>query len=1020
MKRTSIATAVYGTTGTTRHSFGNLISKQDDDGESSGSMAHHGLFAGDQQGHSHRPFHSQLCHPADDEDAEEEEEEDAEETDIPTMLLSTGTDDGKYVQPSNESVLRLGFGNLNLISSQGGHDMVPLYSAASGAGSMSVTSSSTGGVHHGHNHNHGHGHLDGTLGASDANGGGLLSYGSTSADLRAAIVSNWLTDHYEPHENISLPRSVLYDHYLEFCHAQHTEPVNSATFGKIIRSVFPTLRTRRLGTRGNSKYHYFGVGLKSSLLSNDQYSSIYAQYSRPPPARPRHARRASGSTTSSAGLNDLSDGHGIAMSHGLGLGHPSSQQQQLLMLHSTLNGSEQYGHQPAYHMHSQGQSQSHSHSHSHSQQHGDAHATSYGYNHGHNYHGSSYSTGAAASHVYSAAGYGATGPGIAGHEHGATLSRSLGSRGNGRRRRSGAHGRLRSGRGRTFAVAEEDDEDGETRRSGRTEDGLDDDATSEGLMLAAAAAAATGTATNASANAAAGAGPGGAFRTLASPNYDDFAHFLEQICTPVFSNVPVHVLFDNVQAFSLVYQQHVIDLLRAVSSHEFSVVEGLSEMFWMNFPPEMLSCLHCDESLRIVAIADDYLYQVLIHTLIPDVLEPVPIAVTQSIRQFAKFLEGILQRTLQSPLPASIIDIKLDAARRFCQVLRRRTSLSHLTQAVRSILANAEHTTQMLHDWGHIDFAGIRDQADWVLHVVKDGLLPWIESSFRAYLQDGVSLHVWAAWIESIAEQCIAGEQAAGLALEDACTTVTLRWSFYSSMVMRDLTLRSAASFGSFHLVNLLFAEYLLFLVEKKLDDHRRSVGLLAFWPSAAAATEESVATHTTHATHATHMAHSAVPTGHSAMAGGAATAAAGAFAFDDFFRKSAVLGPASSPAPPTIRTGGLAGVASGTDASIGDVGNEGISGPAGVAVASPALFLHGLGTRHQDENSIGASPTTGKTAAAQCALSQLNGPLAHANQRLLNSPYRSTVSAPTAAVPVSPALHPVDADPAVLGFPFQ
>lgn len=29
------------------------------------------------------------------------------------------------------------------------------------------------------------------------------------------------------------------------------------------RSVFPGLKTRRLGTRGNSKYHYNGVYLKS-------------------------------------------------------------------------------------------------------------------------------------------------------------------------------------------------------------------------------------------------------------------------------------------------------------------------------------------------------------------------------------------------------------------------------------------------------------------------------------------------------------------------------------------------------------------------------------------------------------------------------------------------------------------------------------------------------------------------------------------------------------------------------------
>ena len=40
---------------------------------------------------------------------------------------------------------------------------------------------------------------------------------------------------------------------------------------------------------------------------------------------------------------------------------------------------------------------------------------------------------------------------------------------------------------------------------------------------------------------------------------------------------------------------------------------------------------------------------------------------------------------------------------------------------------------------------------------------------------------------------------------------------FFSSMVIRDLTLRSAASFGSFHLIRLLYDEYMFYLVEHKV-----------------------------------------------------------------------------------------------------------------------------------------------------------------------------------------------------------
>lgn len=38
-------------------------------------------------------------------------------------------------------------------------------------------------------------------------------------------------------------------------------------------------------------------------------------------------------------------------------------------------------------------------------------------------------------------------------------------------------------------------------------------------------------------------------------------------------------------------------------------------------------------------------------------------------------------------------------------------------------------------------------------------------------------------------------------------------------MVIRDLTLRSAASFGSFHLIRLLYDEYMFYLIEHQVAE---------------------------------------------------------------------------------------------------------------------------------------------------------------------------------------------------------
>ncbi|KAH9493140.1 DNA binding protein [Bulinus truncatus] len=78
----------------------------------------------------------------------------------------------------------------------------------------------------------------------------------------------WLIDNYETAEGVSLPRSTLYYHYLRHCQEQGLDPMNPASFGKLIRSVFLGLRTRRLGTRGNSKYHYYGIRIRANSSLN--------------------------------------------------------------------------------------------------------------------------------------------------------------------------------------------------------------------------------------------------------------------------------------------------------------------------------------------------------------------------------------------------------------------------------------------------------------------------------------------------------------------------------------------------------------------------------------------------------------------------------------------------------------------------------------------------------------------------------------------------------------------------------
>ncbi|EME43198.1 hypothetical protein DOTSEDRAFT_132769 [Dothistroma septosporum NZE10] len=60
----------------------------------------------------------------------------------------------------------------------------------------------------------------------------------------------------------SVPRNRVYSQYATRCGTERVIPLNPASFGKLVRVIFPGIQTRRLGVRGESKYHYVDLALE--------------------------------------------------------------------------------------------------------------------------------------------------------------------------------------------------------------------------------------------------------------------------------------------------------------------------------------------------------------------------------------------------------------------------------------------------------------------------------------------------------------------------------------------------------------------------------------------------------------------------------------------------------------------------------------------------------------------------------------------------------------------------------------
>ncbi|XP_036069192.1 MHC class II regulatory factor RFX1a isoform X3 [Oryzias melastigma] len=487
------------------------------------------------------------------------------------------------------------------------------------------------------------------LGSSSGAGaaGNSQSFSHTARASPATV--QWLLDNYETAEGVSLPRSTLYCHYLLHCQEQKLEPVNAASFGKLIRSVFMGLRTRRLGTRGNSKYHYYGLRIKAGssllrLMEDQQHLAMRQQpFSQKQRLKPVHKVE--------------------GMTNGTAAGAGQQQQQQQGSGHVDISTQvQQY------------------------QQFLDA-------------------------------------------------SRAL-------------------------------------------------------------------------------------------PEFPDID--LQG------KSLPEGIELEHIKSFQLLYREHCEAILDVMINLQFTLVETLWKTFWRFSQsqagdatiavhdesekrlPKSCLVLLCkyEPVLRWSRDCDNSLYQSLVEILIPDVLRPIPSALTQAIRNFAKSLESWLTNAMMN-IPEEMVRIKVTSANAFAQTLRRYTSLNHLAQAARAVLQNTAQINQMLSDLNRVDFANVQEQASWVCRC-EDRVVQRLEQDFKLTLQQQNSLEQWAVWLDGVVSQVLKPYQHSP-AFPKAAKLFLLKWSFYSSMVIRDLTLRSAASFGSFHLIRLLYDEYMYYLIEHRV-----------------------------------------------------------------------------------------------------------------------------------------------------------------------------------------------------------
>ena len=77
------------------------------------------------------------------------------------------------------------------------------------------------------------------------------------------LTYSWIRSHLEEDITVSIPKHEVYEEYRAYCEANRFDKLCIADFGKAMKHIFPQVKPRRLGQRGNSKYCYSGLRKKT-------------------------------------------------------------------------------------------------------------------------------------------------------------------------------------------------------------------------------------------------------------------------------------------------------------------------------------------------------------------------------------------------------------------------------------------------------------------------------------------------------------------------------------------------------------------------------------------------------------------------------------------------------------------------------------------------------------------------------------------------------------------------------------
>ena len=260
---------------------------------------------------------------------------------------------------------------------------------------------------------------------------------------------------------------------------------------------------------------------------------------------------------------------------------------------------------------------------------------------------------------------------------------------------------------------------------------------------------------------------------------------------------------------------------------------------------------------RFVFDADLRLYQAAIDFLVPDAFsKSMPCkrailnwhtnhtfnnmqflfsGILEQLRTFSKTAEHNLRLALRNA-PATTANGKLRLIGVLQYAIKERIKLNHMASSVRAYLENAKNLAEMRDDYCRIVGGDVLAEAQWATGVERR-LVERLHEEFRCRLHCVSPLEQWAQWAIQVLEERLAtatddddddngdnGDNDEHNRQDEKATTTTppsarrlaivgkrflLAWNYFTDTIVGVLTAKSTKCFAHFHLLRLLYKDYL-------------------------------------------------------------------------------------------------------------------------------------------------------------------------------------------------------------------